>query len=227
MRIRNAFLTILISSFSLLACKPACNCHPGSSGPIPIYSSSSSNISLSSSSSKEEMAFTGVFGSQRKEDFKNNNVYLDKPVNTNLKFWITQKVTYKDFTEDTYIPGWFGAEEYLDSRYEAIIGDEQDAMSYRIPDIHVTYLVTAYTDYTSPQTAITRIEITDPEINVYDVGIQSTKEEIEQAMLKEGFMQHKGSDGNDSYYKNNCVFYFTDSKLTINAYVTNKNNVVF
>ena len=46
-------------------------------------------------------------------------------------------------------------------------------------------------------------------------------------MLKEGFMQHKGSDGNDSYYKNNCVFYFTDSKLTINAYVTNKNNVVF
>lgn len=48
------------------------------------------------------------------------NRYLDRPDNTNLTYWITQKVNENDFDDCTYLPGWFGANEYLDGRYAAI-----------------------------------------------------------------------------------------------------------
>ena len=54
-----------------------------------------------------------------------NSKYLDRPEDTNLEFWITQKVEWKDFEEKgcTFLPGWFGADEYLDSRYQAVEED--------------------------------------------------------------------------------------------------------
>ena len=70
------------------------------------------------------------------------NPYLERPIDTNLEFWITQKVTFDEFKDKgcTFLPGWFGADEYLDSRYQADISTG----IVRAPEIHVTYLVTGY-----------------------------------------------------------------------------------
>ena len=106
---------------------------------------------------------------------KDSDIYLNRPKDTNLEFWITQRVTFNDLEDKgcTYLPGWMGADEYLDSRYEADTSGEMAVA----PEIHVTYLVSGYPD-TIDDRAITHIEITDPTITVYGLTINSTDNEI-------------------------------------------------
>ena len=41
---------------------------------------------------------------------KDSDIYLDRPEDTNLEFWITQKVSFEDLDNKgcTYLPGWDG-----------------------------------------------------------------------------------------------------------------------
>ena len=149
--------------------------------------------------------------------------YIDKPIDTNLEFWITQRVTLKEMEEKscTYLPGWMGADEYLDSRYEA---DTSGSMAVA-PDIHVTYLVTGYPD-TLDDSAITRIEITDPSITVYGLTLESSETEIRERMdnIADSFSK------DDSYFMfniDNCSFMFSLEKITISVPVTNNSGVIY
>jgi len=144
--------------------------------------------------------------------------FLEKPKDTNLDFWITEHVSSSDFNECTYLPGWFGASEYLDRRYKAT--DELKA-----PTVHVTYLISGYPDV-SDSSCVTRIEITDKIINVYGLTFENTEAEISQKMISLGFVE-SAKEGSSSYYKNNVDFFFNSNRILISASSTNRNHIVF
>ena len=150
-----------------------------------------------------------------------NSKYLDRPEDTNLEFWITQKVSSEDLKANgcTYLPGWEGANEYLDSRYQPVKGEGNMSTA---PDVAVTYLLTGYPDILDDQT-VTTIQITDPEIVVYGLTMSSTNQEIEKRMN-----QLNASKGNEGCYTlKKAAFYFSSNRITISVPVTNKRHVEF
>ncbi|MGM9858917.1 MAG: hypothetical protein ACI311_06705 [Bacilli bacterium] len=143
------------------------------------------------------------------------NKYLEKPDDTNLTFWITQKVSVNDFNDCTYLPGWMGASEYLDGKYTPIDNDG----FLTAPEIHVTYLVTGYPDL-QDDTAITYIHITDPDIYVYGLTMNSSEEEIYNTMSSYKF-KRSIEDNQISYTKNNVSLIIKNNEINIRAYTTN------
>jgi len=151
--------------------------------------------------------------------------YLQRPKDTNLLFWITQRCSGEDFKQAgcSFIPGWFGAEEYLDYRYELLeVGDKySETHHYTIPPKHVTYVISGYPDALDGY-AVTSIEITDPEITVYGLTMNSTNQEIENKMKQLQFVKK-----NDAYFKNNCTFNFSSDFISIKAPSTNKHHIIY
>ena len=153
------------------------------------------------------------------------NKFLKRPDDTNLEFWITESCSSEDFRNKgcTYLPGWFGAEEYLDSRYEPIKTIEENGYErLSVPEVHVTYLRAGYPDARDGW-RITHIEITDPTIIVYGLSMNSSKEEIKNRMKELKFKENEYG----GYYKNNCTFSFSDEYIVINATSTNNSHIVY
>lgn len=155
-------------------------------------------------------------------------VHLDEPENNDLEFWITDRVTSQDFDAKgcTYLPGWFGAEEYLDSRYEAVRKEEMDAA----PEVHVTYLVTGYPDL-KDDAAVTRIDITDPTIGIYGLTMTSSEKQIIDTMSPISTSMSQGETVDGGYYLSfqveNCVFTFRSDSIVISAPTTNVDNIIY
>ncbi len=153
--------------------------------------------------------------------------YLKKPADTNLDFWITERVESQEFKEKgcTLLPGWFGAAEYLDHRY---VADTSGDMAVA-PAVHVTYLSSGYPD-TKDKWSITRIHITDPEITVYGLTMNSTNTEIEDQMADMTDEFHY-SQVNDvlhiSFNVGKCVFDFSSSAIDIGVPTTNKEGIIY
>ena len=153
------------------------------------------------------------------------NKFLKRPEDTNLEFWITESCSSEDFKNKgcTYLPGWFGAEEYLDSRYEPIkIIEENGYERLSVPEVHVTYLRAGYPDALDSW-RITRIEITDPTIIVYGLNMNSSKEEVKNRMKELKFKENEYG----GFYKNNCTFTFSNEHIVINAPSTNNSHIVY
>ncbi len=149
------------------------------------------------------------------------NKFLKRPDDTNLEFWITESCSSEDFRNKgcTYLPGWFGAEEYLGSAYELI---EDEEGHKEVPDIHVKYLRSGYPD-AMDSWKITHIEITDPTIIVYGLSMNSSKDEVKNRMKELKFKENK----NGGFIKNNCTFSFSDEYIVINAPSTNNSHIVY
>ena len=156
-----------------------------------------------------------------------DDIYLERPEDTNLEFWITQRTTANEFDDKgcTVLPGWMGATEYLDSRYTAI----EDGDMVTAPDIHVTYLVTGYPDCLD-NAAVTRIQITDPAITVYGLTINSSEKEISDRLsdISKSFSYVTTTYECYPVYRiKNCSFSFMSDKIVIAVPVTNKRGIVF
>ena len=151
--------------------------------------------------------------------------YLDKPEDTNLEYWITEKVTIQQALEKgcTHIPGMFGGDMFLGSAY-AMIEDEDHHKE--LPEIHVKYVLTGYPDTTN-EYAVTNIEITDPEVYVYGLTMNSSKEEIDIWMKELKFKANTDEFGRGRYNKNNCTFIFDEKYINISASVTNNWHVIY
>ena len=144
--------------------------------------------------------------------------YLDKPKDTDLSFWITEKVDNSSFRDCTFIPGGFGVNVYLDSRYKSIPVNGQASL----PSIYVTYHVTKYPDYSDKDSCVTRIEIKDPVIDVYGLTRKSNLDDVSVKRKSLGF-----EEKDNSFRKNNCSFVFSSDGILINAYVSNRNHISF
>ena len=140
--------------------------------------------------------------------------YLSRPEDTNLEYWITERVTLEKALEQgcTNIGGMFGGSRFLGSNYQMI----EDENGKHKPEIHVIYTITGYPDTTN-QKAITEIDITDPNVTVYGLTMDSSKEEIAKRMKELNF---KNIEDN-SYMKNNCTFRFNEKGINISAEVSN------
>lgn len=151
------------------------------------------------------------------------DIYLDKPDETNLSYWITQRVSHNDFTDCTFLPGGFGMDMYLDGRYEAV-NLENNASA---PDIHVIYYVTGYPDLLDSP-AVSRIEITDPTILVYGLTMKSSESDIDSRMEEYKFKKSDNTEpGIKAYYKSNTIFIFSSSSIIISASTTNNEGIIY
>lgn len=154
---------------------------------------------------------------------KNGQSRLDRPEDTNLAVWITEPLDRNALTEKgcTSLPGWFGAEEWLDYRYEAKDG--------KAPEQSVTYLFQGYPDVSDAWVA-TRIQISDPEITVYGLTMASAQEDIIRRMGALGFARTDDKTNPDysAFEKNSCHFSFSDTGIYIATdSPTNKNHIVY
>ena len=97
------------------------------------------------------------------------------------------------------------------------------------PAVHVTYLLSGYPD-TKDEWAVTRIHITDPEITVYGLTMNSTNAEIEDRMADMTDEFHY-SEVNDvphiSFNVGKCVFDFSSSAINIGVPATNKEEIIY
>ena len=90
----------------------------------------------------------------------------------------------------------------------------------------MTYLVTGYPDL-KDNACVTKINITDYNIYVYGLTINSAKEEINQTMINIGFTVHNNGGDILYYGKNNVVFGFSKDEITIEAATTNKTGIIY
>lgn len=88
----------------------------------------------------------------------------EKPSDCALDFWIAENVENIDFSEYEEIYGWFGAREFLGKGYHTIINEDGESVK---PDHYVSYVITAYPDYSSGGQYVTEIVITDPNVQMY------------------------------------------------------------
>lgn len=154
-----------------------------------------------------------------------NADYLEKPADTNLDFWITQKVTWEDFSTYEAHGGMFGGELFY-SKGSTPIRDS-DHCVIKEPEVYVLYQVTAYPDYSDATTAVTAITIVDPAIHFYGISLSSSYAEFDQAVRAKGFTIH---EENGAHYgtKGRLAFGFNPGKnISLYAAVDNRNKICF
>ena len=149
---------------------------------------------------------------------------LEKP-ETNLEFWIGENVDDVDFSSYQMKYGMFGGNMYYGIGYVPTLDENEQQVD---PEHCVIYTVTSYPDYMNKAQHVTRIEITDPEIKLYGLSINSSKEDIKNVMEAQGFTVIEGEYGITAE-KGKFTFDFNKhyNSITIRVEVTNRLGIVF
>lgn len=145
----------------------------------------------------------------------NNN--LSEPA-TNLEFWIAENVDDFDFSNHQAKYGIMGGYEYYGLGYTPTLDENGEQID---PERCVIYTITNYPDYSNNELHITRIYITDPDITLYGLTIESTFEEFENQMKKMGF-ETKSTDTYIQATKGKYTFTMNADSISIHVEVTNK-----
>ena len=120
--------------------------------------------------------------------FSSCSVYpeLPMPEDTNLEYWLLYNPYNKNWTElpNGYWMEDFYGKSYLAQGYEPVI-DEDGNLS--VPEHCVIYSTGNYPLIDMGVKRITSISITDPQVSVFGLTINSTREEIDEVMTKNGF----------------------------------------
>ena len=142
--------------------------------------------------------------------------YLPNP-NTNLEFWICEKVEKSDFSGYQQKNGVFGARKYYGTGY---IPTQLEGELQMDSEVCVIYTVTAYPDYCSIKTHVTEISITDPKIEIYGLTMNSSFDEIKETLKKKGF---RFEENNNSLIaiRGKYKFKFSSNVINISVNVTN------
>lgn len=151
------------------------------------------------------------------------SVELPEP-NTNLEFWIRDNVDGFDFSEYQKKYGIFGGREYYGKGYTPTL-DEYGAQID--PEHCVLYTITSYPDYSDREKHITHILITDPEIEIYGLTVNSTPEEFEARLSELGFNKVGSGAKSIKMEMGNVWISLMDKQIRINANVENREGIVF
>ncbi len=155
--------------------------------------------------------------------------YYIKPQDTQLEFWITEDVASVDFSAYSINPGWMGATEYYGKGY--VDGDTE----------YVSYLVSAYPDYADGGSFVTRITVTDPEIEILGgLTASSSMDDWYVALRTLGFEMCENTDKLDEETEYKKEWSSSDNKVNVtltkrgNEYlwcisvvVTNRDNIIY
>ncbi len=151
----------------------------------------------------------------------------DKPEDFALDFWIAENVEEVDLSKYQENYGWYGAREYLGSAYKMVIDEDG---SQHLPEKYVSYLVSAYPDYSDGGKYITRIEIRDPEVKIYGLSINSSLEEFDELFKSMGYeISEVGSTGKCHKAEKEGIWFslFEGLNLNVNAEVENREGIIF
>ena len=142
-----------------------------------------------------------------------------------LEFQICENVDDVDFSKYVQRYGLVGGREYYGTGYYPTMDENGQQID---PEKCVIYTVTSYPDYADNTRCITGITITDPDVTVYGLSIDSPEETIKSVMKSNGFeLVDTGSQYSVSFGKDDVTFVFSEGRISIIAKVTNKNNIVF
>lgn len=150
------------------------------------------------------------------------NTKLPNP-NTNLEYWICDNVDNVNWENHQEKYGLFGGSEYYGLGYTPTIGKDNEQID---PEYCVIYTVTKYPDYSSKNSHITRIVITDPNIEFYGISLNSSFEEIKDVMKDIGF-EIEENESIIRASKDKFLFKFTNTRIIISVGVTNKLGIIF
>ncbi len=132
------------------------------------------------------------------------NPYYQKPVDSELLFWITQDVTGVDFSAYRNKAYLLGAVEYIPASYAE--GSSE----------YVGYLVSAYPDYADGGKFVTRIFITDRNVRVLGgLTITATVAEWDTALTKLYFERQESSESLDKDTEYKELWISGDRKLHV------------
>ncbi len=142
-----------------------------------------------------------------------------RPEDTELEFWITEDVGEVDLSDHNVNYG-FGAREYYGLGYE--VGDEK----------YVSYIITAYPDYSSGGSYVTGIIVTDPDVKIMgELTCNSSLNSWDKVLKDMGFSQKELSTVSGRWESGKFTVRIEniDGKSTfrIKAEVTNRLNIVF
>lgn len=147
---------------------------------------------------------------------------IEKPTDGDLEYWLAEKVDNVDWTGHDEISGLFGGNEYLDKRYKGVLDEYGNVVH---PEYYVSYTVSSYPDYSSKTKAVTSIDITDPDITIYGLSVNSSFEEIESKMKELGFTQN--TEESFRFTRGKVIFSFLNKAIFIRVEVTNKQGISF
>lgn len=107
-----------------------------------------------------------------------------KPDDLQVEFWIGDNVDNYDFSGYDMETGWFGCDVYYGLDYKLTGNDEGEMVE---PIAYVKYTVSAYPDYSSSNSAITAIKITDSNIGFYGLTKDASEQEFEEILAPMGY----------------------------------------
>lgn len=151
-----------------------------------------------------------------------------------LDFWICDSFMDVDLSDYQELYGSFGAHRYVNLKYKVETVTEEGGGTYqRLPEHCVVYIVSAYPDYSDYSLYgpfVTGIDITDPEVSVFGITVNTSPEEFYRILTGKGF------NAPDEYsYSESCVssdgYYLIilepDTMIRIIAPVENRDGIVF
>lgn len=136
---------------------------------------------------------------------------------TDLEFWICDNVNDFDFSEYQPRFGLMGGREYYGKGYQPTVDENGEQID---PAHCVIYTVTAYPDYASASSHITRITITDPNVRIWGLTVDASSTDIMTVMEQNGF-RHSTTDIGLTYKRGKISIRFSRGSITVSADVTN------
>ena len=141
-------------------------------------------------------------------------VYIDvtvKPSDAKLAYWVGDIIDNEEIDQD-YIVAGFEKNYYLDHNY---IFEILDDGSKNIPKTHVYYSLKNYDD---SRMIVSAISITDSDITIYGLSMNSSKNEIYDKLTSYGFIYVDGYYGMDPEYRKDDLTLRIDSSF-ISIYI--------
>lgn len=164
---------------------------------------------------------------------KEEDPFYTKPAG--LDFWICEDAAGADFSGFNEIPGLVGAREYVNARYRLPPAEADGFQDY--PEKYVSYKISAWPDLADGGEYVTQIVITDPSVKLFGVTVESTIDEFIEAMTAAGFSVREQSSGAnvsirfadspDGKYNIRFLINGDERMLSVNAVVTNRDNIVY
>ena len=107
-----------------------------------------------------------------------------KPEQTSLDLWILQDVSVNDWSDYAKIKSYGYFHEYIGKSYKPQF-DENGA--FIEPEEYVKYLVSSWPSYMGAGQYVTNIYITDPGVTFFGLTVESTVDEFDEVLTKNGF----------------------------------------
>ena len=142
---------------------------------------------------------------------------------SNLEFWFKDKVGANTFSKHQEKPGMMGGTQYYGLKYKPDVNEEGYCLD---PGECVVYTVTSYPDLSDSAQYVTHIYISDPEVTIYGLTLQSSQEDIKTRMETEGYTVTI-EESKVSAAKDDVTINFIEDAIYINVAVTNEHGIVF